>query len=125
MAHILVIEDHELQSMIIQRALEKDDHQLTVVLDSTQIFPTIEATRPDLIITDLDMQNINGIDVINYVKTRAELQNIPVIVYTAIALRHIQEQAHAAGCDAYLMKPMNLPELREFVKHFLETYYTK
>lgn len=125
MALVLVIEDSELQAVIIQRALEKEGYQVETVLESKRIFATIESLQPNLIITDLDMPNVTGQDVIKFVKTHPTLNKIPVIVFTAINLLEHQQASWASGCDAYLTKPMSIPEFRRTINKFLEEYYSK
>lgn len=125
MALVLVIEDSELQATIIRRALEKEGHQVETVLESKRILATIESLQPELIITDLDMPHVTGHDVIEFVKTHPTLNKIPVIVFTAINLLEYQQASWASGCDAYLTKPMSIPEFRRTINKFLEEYYGK
>lgn len=125
MATVLVVEDSELQAVIIQRALERDGHTVHTVLDSHKVYETIEALKPELIITDLDMPHINGHEVIEFVKEHQSLNHIPVIVFTAINLIEHQRAAWAAGCDEFLIKPMAIPEFRRTIKKFLVDYYSK
>ena len=123
MALVLVVEDSELQAIIVQRALERDGHVVHVVLDPQKVYATIEQLKPELLITDLDMPHINGHKVIEFVKKHATLNHTPVIVFTAINLLEHQRAAWAAGCDAFLTKPMSIPEFRRTINKFLETYY--
>ena len=125
MALVLVIEDTELQAIIIQRALEREGHDVEVVLDSKKIFATIEQLQPKLIVTDLDMPHIRGLEVIEFVKQNPALKHIPVVVFTAVNLLEYQQAAWDAGCDAFLIKPMGIPEFRRTINKFLKDYYSE
>ena len=123
MALVLIIEDSELQAVIVQRALEREGHEVAVVLESSKIFATIEQLQPELIITDLDMPHITGQEVIEFVKQNATLKHIPLVVFTAVNLIEYQQAAWDAGCDAFLVKPMGIPEFRRTINQFLKDYY--
>lgn len=125
MALVLIIEDTELQAMIIQRALEREGHEVVIVLDPKKIFATIEKLQPELIITDLDMPHINGQEVIEFVKQDATLKHIPIVVFTAVNLLEHQQAAWNAGCDAFIVKPMGIPEFRRTINKFLKDYYSE
>jgi CheY-like chemotaxis protein len=117
MAYVLLVEDDEEQAVLVQRVLERDQHEIHVLLDSRRILEVIQSRQPQIVITDIVMPRFDGIKVIKAVKEFDP--KIKVIAFTAVGSPDIEEKARAAGCDAYLIKPMNVATFREFVKQNL------
>jgi two-component system cell cycle response regulator DivK len=67
---------------------------------------------------DIQLPEISGLDVIEWLKDDAELRSIPVIAITAFAMKGDEERIRGKGCDGYLSKPISIPRFLETVKHF-------
>ena len=70
--------------------------------------------QPDLILMDIQLPEVSGLEVTKWIKEDAELKSIPVIAVTAFAMKGDEEKIHEGGCEAYIAKPIS-------VSHFIET----
>ena len=120
MAYVLLVEDDDEQAGLVQRVLERDQHEIHILLDSKRILEVIESRKPHIVITDINMPEFDGIKVIEAVKSFDP--NIKVIAFTAVGSTAMEEKARKAGCDAYLTKPMNISAFRNFVKQHLDNF---
>ena len=117
-AYVLLVEDDAWQAELVQRMLERDQHEVKVLLNSQQILDVIKDRKPHIVITDINMPGFDGVEVIKAIKEHDP--DIKVIAFTAVGVTGTEEKAREAGCDAYLNKPMNVEEFRNFVKQHLE-----
>ena len=79
-----------------------------------------EKEKPDLIIMDMQLPTISGIEVTQRLRQVPELSRVPIVAVTAYAMKGDREKFIAAGCDAYLSKPINTRELPGFVEKMLK-----
>lgn len=130
---ILLVEDSLTQAHLTFRALEAADfeHRLTIVRDGQNALDFLgkdgkyaHVPTPDLVLLDLRLPKVDGLDVLVQMKQDTSLQDIPVVVMTASEDEADRLQCQAANVDAYLTKPMDLPkflgvveQLRDFWKH--------
>jgi two-component system cell cycle response regulator DivK len=75
--------------------------------------------RPDLILMDIQLPEVSGLEVTKWLKEDAELKAIPVVAVTAFAMRGDEERIREAGCEAYLSKPIPVPQFIETIHRFL------
>lgn len=120
MAFIVAVEDSEVQATIVRRALERDGHKVQVVLNSANILEILTRYRPDALITDIEMPQLNGVELIRLIRQTKDFACLPIVVFTAVGNPTIERAAWDAGCDAYLIKPMSIPEFRAFINEFLQ-----
>jgi len=116
---VLIVEDHPLNMKLFQALLE------------TQSYRTIEATEgragldlasehdPDLIILDIELRDISGIEVIRALKSAERTRHIPIVVITA-SMPHAEQPIRAAGADAFMTKPIATAEFLAAVRSFIE-----
>lgn len=76
-------------------------------------------TRPDLILMDIQLPEISGLDVTRQLKADPELRSIPVIAVTAFAMKGDEERIRQGGCEAYISKPISVVRFIETIKSFL------
>ncbi|NTU65885.1 MAG: response regulator [Chloroflexi bacterium] len=120
MAKILYIEDNPDNMQLVQRVITALGHQFLWAADGLSGISTVESERPDLILLDINLPDIDGHEVARRLRaSKLKLLYVPIIAITANALKGDAEKALAAGCDVYLSKPVNIRELRAQVMGFL------
>ena len=119
MANILYIEDNPDNMLLVQRALEARGHSVVWAASGLSGLAEAESRRPDLILLDINLPDIDGYEVARRIRAHGILRSIPVIAITANALRGDAEKALSAGCDKYMSKPINIRELWTQVTAFL------
>ncbi len=108
---ILYIEDNPDNKLLVQRALESRGYTLLWAANGLQGLEQAEAARPDVILLDINLPDIDGYEVARRLKANGFLHTIPIIAITANALKDDAKKALAAGCDVYMSKPINIREL--------------
>lgn len=125
MAHILYVEDNYHNYRLVMRmlSLEKErEYEVTQAADGTTGLQLATSLKPDLILMDINLPDIDGAAVTSKIKADPGLQHIPVIALTANAMVGDRERFLDAGCDGYLQKPISRDELREIVNRFLNNH---
>jgi two-component system cell cycle response regulator DivK len=116
---ILYIEDNPDNMLLIQRALEARGYAFVWASNGVTGLAEAEAKKPDLILLDINLPDIDGYEVVRRIRAHDKLRGIPVIAITANALRGDAEKALNAGCDVYMSKPINIRELWAKVTSFI------
>ena len=118
MKKILIVDDNELNITILLNTL-KDMYDISVALSAKEAFEAIEDELPDLIVLDIIMDEISGIEVCQKIKGEERTAHIPVIFLTA-AHDALKETAYKAGADDFMGKPFEGALLRSKIKRLLE-----
>lgn len=116
---ILCIEDNRSNMLLVARIVEAEKHRLLQAPDGRTALALLETERPDLILLDINIPGINGLELARIVKSRADLQDIPLIATTANVLVGDRERCLQAGCDEYLPKPLDIRALQGLIRHYL------
>lgn len=119
-AKILYIEDNPQNMRLVRKMLSVSGYQMLEAPDGKSGLSLAESEHPDLILMDINLPDIDGIEATKYLKTCDELSKIPVIALTANVMHGDKERFTAAGCDGYLGKPVTRTELLNVINHFLE-----
>ena len=116
---ILVVEDQADTRQIIRDMLASTDYEITEAENGEQALAAVAKQRPDLILMDIQLPGLDGYEATRRLKADAALHAIPVIAITAYELNEAEDKARAAGCDAYMPKPISprqlLAKVREYV----------
>ncbi|OAN54329.1 two-component system response regulator, partial [Paramagnetospirillum marisnigri] len=88
-------------------------------MDGREAKEIVEQSRPNLILLDIQLPGVSGLDIARVLKEDAELQAIPIIAVTAFAMKGDEERVLESGCDAYLAKPISIEKLLNKVTEFL------
>jgi len=110
-ATILYIEDNPDNSLLVQRALTARGYEVLWAANGASGIEQAEAHPPDLILLDINLPDIDGYEVARRLRAHDGLRAVPIMAITANALKGDAEKALAAGCDAYIAKPLQLHEL--------------
>ena len=108
---ILYIEDNYHNRRIVRKILQSRGYTLVEAEDGVSGLAMVHELKPPLILLDIGLPGIDGIEVVGRVKADPELRHIPVIALTASAMRGDKERFIEAGCDDYLSKPIQAMEL--------------
>ena len=114
MKRILVVEDNDLNRKLFCDVLVANGFSVEPVADGESALARAAEFVPNLIIMDIQLPNISGLDLIAQIKRNATLRNTPVLAVTAYAGKGDEERIREGGCEAYLSKPIS-------VSHFLDT----
>ena len=118
MARILLVEDNEMNRDMLSRRLIRKGYEVLLAVDGEQGVAMATEERPDLILMDVSLPQMNGYDATRAIKVNPQTQGIPVIALTAHAMASDREAALAAGCDDFDTKPVELPRLLEKIRAF-------
>ena len=119
MKKVLVVEDVDMNRELMVQLLE-DRYEVIAAVNGQEGVEAAERERPELILMDLSLPVMNGWEATRRLKANPDLRSIPVIALTAHAMKGDRETALAAGCDDYLVKPIDEDELMEKMAKFLE-----
>jgi two-component system, cell cycle response regulator DivK len=115
---ILIVEDNELNMKLFNDLLEARGYRVVQTTSGHEVLRLAREYRPDLILLDIQLPEISGLDVTDWLKEDDELKSIPVIAITAFAMKGDEERIRKRGCDGYLSKPISIPRFLETVQHF-------
>ena len=115
----LIVEDNALNLKLMRDLLEASDIATLQTKDGSRALEMVREHRPDIILMDIQLPDVSGLDVTRQLKADAELRDIPIIAVTALALRGDEERVLEAGCDAYISKPISVAKFLAEVKKFL------
>ncbi|HEX3504228.1 MAG TPA: response regulator [Xanthobacteraceae bacterium] len=116
---ILHVEDNAANRMIVRDLLEFQGYQVVEAFDGEEALVAAERERPDLILMDIQLPRISGLEATRRIKAREDLRNIPIVAVTSFALSGDDQKASAAGCDAYIAKPYRPRDLLQIVQNLL------
>jgi two-component system chemotaxis response regulator CheY len=117
---ILVVEDSPMtRSLIISSLEEVGDFTIIEAANGFQALRKLPEVSPDLVITDINMPDINGLEVVRFVKHSENFKHIPVIIVTTEGRDVDKERGLSLGADRYLVKPFEPAQLKQFVQELL------
>ena len=111
---VLIVEDNELNMKLFHDLLDAQGYATLETREGLQALSLARQHRPDLILMDIQLPEISGLEVTKWLKEDDELSHIPVIAVTAFAMKGDEERIREGGCEAYISKPIS-------VSHFLDT----
>ena len=111
---VLIVEDNELNMKLFHDLLDAQGYATLETREGLQALSLARQHRPDLILMDIQLPEISGLEVTKWLKEDDDLAHIPVIAVTAFAMKGDEERIREGGCEAYLSKPIS-------VSHFLDT----
>lgn len=116
MTRILVVEDNPTNLDMLSRRLRRKGYDVIAAVDGKQGVAVARQERPDIILMDLSLPEIDGLEATRRLKADAATKDIPIIALTAHAMRGDREIALAAGCDDYDTKPVDIARLTEKIQ---------
>ncbi len=116
---ILIVEDEPSNLKLVQDLLQLSGYETIEATDGKQGVVLARTRKPDLILMDIMMPKMDGLEATRILKADAGTRNIPVLALTSQAMKGDKERILQAGCDGYLTKPIDIHELREKVAEYL------
>ncbi|MBN9024386.1 MULTISPECIES: response regulator [Kaistia] len=116
---VLVVEDNELNMKLFHDLLEAHGYNIIQTRSGLEALELARTHRPDLILMDIQLPEVSGLEVTKWIKEDDELRVIPIIAVTAFAMKGDEERIRQGGCEAYLSKPISIAKFIETVKTYL------
>ena len=116
---VLIVEDNELNMKLFNDLLEAQGYRTLQTRNGMEAITLARRHHPDLILMDIQLPEISGLEVTKWIKEDDELRRIPVIAVTAFAMKGDDEKIRGGGCEAYMAKPISVARFLETVGRFL------
>lgn len=116
---ILIVEDNELNMKLFNDLLEANGYTTVQTRNGIEAVALARQHRPNLILMDIQLPEVSGLEVTKWLKEDPDLKHIPVVAITAFAMKGDEERIREGGCEAYLSKPISVAKFLETVRHFL------
>ena len=117
---VLVVDDHAATVELTRFILAAAAFVVESTTDANHAMLLIEAFEPDLILMDIQMPGINGLDLTRQLKAQPAMQHIVVVAFTAFAMKGDEAKLRAAGCDGYIAKPFDVASFADTVRAYLQ-----
>ncbi len=117
---ILVVEDNEDSRMLIVKILSREGYDIAEAESGEDAVRLAGEEKPDLILMDVGLVGMDGLEATARIKKNPETASIPVIALTAYAMDGDKERTLGAGCDGYISKPIDVRQLPREVEHYLK-----
>ncbi len=116
---VLVVEDNELNQRLFHDLLEISGAEVLQTRDGSQVLEIAREHKPDLILMDIQLPQVSGLDITAQLKADPELAHIPVIAVTAFAMKGDEDKIRQGGCEDYISKPISVPVFLDLIKRYL------
>lgn len=116
---VLIVEDNELNMKLFHDLLEANNLNTVQTSDGREVMDLARENKPDLILMDIQLPEVSGLDVTKWLKADDELKDIPVIAVTAFAMKGDEQKIREGGCEDYISKPISVTHFLDVVKKHL------
>jgi two-component system cell cycle response regulator DivK len=116
---VLVVEDNELNMKLFHDLLEANGYGILQTRDGMEALRMARKHRPDLILMDIQLPEVSGLEVTKWIKEDDALKEIPVVAVTAFAMKGDEQKIREGGCEAYIAKPISVTDFLETVRKFV------
>lgn len=120
-AIILYIEDNAENRLLVRRILQAEGYQVLEAENANQAIEVVKRSRPDLILMDINLPEVDGYTLTTQFKAQPYLNHIPIVALTANVMKGDRERTLAVGCDGYIQKPIDVDLLPVQVASFLKS----
>ena len=116
---ILIVEDNELNMKLFHDLLEVHGYSTLQTRDGREALDLAREHHPDLILMDIQLPEVSGLEVTRWIKEDEDLKSIPVIAITAFAMKGDEEKIRDGGCEAYIAKPISVANFLQTIEEVL------
>ncbi len=117
---VLVVEDNDLNMKLFHDLLEAHGYNILQTKDGMEALQLARKHHPDLILMDIQLPEVSGLEVTKWLKEDEKLKSIPVIAVTAFAMKGDEEKIREGGCEAYIAKPISVTNFLQTVERFID-----
>jgi len=117
---ILIVEDNELNMKLFNDLLQAHGYNTLQARDGRLVIDLTRKNRPDLILMDIQLPEISGLEIAKMLKADDDLRDIPVVAVTVFAMKGDEQKIRNGGCDGYIAKPISVANFLQTVSKFLE-----
>jgi len=117
---ILIVDDNPANMKLVRVLLSSEGYDVRTALDAEAALGELRSSRPDLILMDIQLPGMDGLELTRKLKSDPATRNIKIVGLTAYAMRGDQERIIAAGCDGYIPKPIDTRTLPNSIKGYLK-----
>jgi CheY-like chemotaxis protein len=116
---VMLVEDNQMSARLLEFVLNRDGYIVSIMASATEALDSAKDDPPDIIIMDIQLPDMDGLEATRQLKNNPVTAKIPVVAITAYAMTGDEERTRAAGCAGYVSKPVNTRELAETIGNFL------
>lgn len=117
---VMVIEDNDKNRKLVKMILEANKYEVIEATTAEDSLKYLQQEKPDVILLDIQLPNMDGLELIKMLKSNQDTKDIPVVAVTAYAMKGDKERILSAGCDAYISKPIDTRQLPLVVEDILK-----
>jgi len=116
---VMIVEDNELNMKLFRDLIEASGFRTIETRNGMEALDLARQHKPDLILMDIQLPEVSGLEVTKWLKEDDDLHQIPVIAVTAFAMKGDEERIRQGGCEAYISKPISVPSFIRTIKTYL------
>ncbi len=116
---VMIVEDNELNMKLFRDLIEACGYETVRTRSGLEAMDLAREHAPDLILMDIQLPEVSGLEVTQRLKADEQLRHIPVIAVTAFAMKGDEERIRQGGCEAYISKPISVPRFIETIRSYL------
>jgi two-component system, cell cycle response regulator DivK len=116
---VLVVEDNELNMKLFHDLLEAHGIGTIETRNGKEVLDIARKNKPDLILMDIQLPEVSGLDVTRWLKSDNDLKHIPVIAVTAFAMKGDEQKIREGGCEDYISKPISVTHFMDVIRKYL------
>ena len=116
---VLIVEDNELNMKLFHDLLDAHGYRTIQTRNGLEVLELARRHRPSLILMDIQLPEVSGLDVTKWLKEDDDLRHIPVVAVTAFAMKGDEERFRRGGCEAYISKPSSVAMFLDTVRRFI------
>ena len=117
---VMIVEDNELNMKLFHDLLDAHGYRTLQTRNGIDALKIARERRPDLILMDIQLPEVSGLEVTKWIKEDDNLKSIPIIAVTAFAMKGDEEKIREGGCEAYIAKPISVATFLQTVQRFLQ-----
>lgn len=125
MGKILIVEDNELNMKLFHDLVTIKNHEVILSSDGVGVVSMVITQRPDLILMDVQLNGLSGLDIIKQLRENYDTKHVPIIAISAFAMKRDAKIISESGCDLYIPKPVSINDFFEAIERFVPSSINK